>query len=91
VGGDVEGSSIPPTLTLPHKGRGNKALAGGGNKALDRVPADVCDYSLARNLVLLAVAVASETLLRFVLEGTPRNWSATLRDFAVRSLELPTP
>jgi molybdopterin/thiamine biosynthesis adenylyltransferase len=59
-----------------------------------RVPADVlgdvCDYPLARNLVLLTVAVASETLLRFVLDGTRQNWSATLRDFAVRPLQLPT-
>lgn len=58
-----------------------------------RVPADVagdtCDYPLARNLVLLAVAVASETLLRFVLGGAVYNWSATLRDFAVRPLEAP--
>jgi molybdopterin/thiamine biosynthesis adenylyltransferase len=56
-----------------------------------RVPADaagdVCDYPLARNLVLLAVALASETLVRFVLEGTRANWSATLRDFTVRPLE----
>ena len=50
---------------------------------------DVCDYPLARNLVLLAVAVASETLLRFVLEGSRQSWSATLRDFAVRPLESP--
>src|SRR5207247_4700699 len=56
-----------------------------------RVPADVagdvCDYPLARNLVLLTVAVASETLVRFVLAGERRSWSATLRDFAVRPLE----
>ncbi|HTU18505.1 MAG TPA: ThiF family adenylyltransferase [Gemmataceae bacterium] len=51
------------------------------------VDGDVCDYPLARNLVLLAVAVASETILRFVLEGTPQSWSATLRDLAVRPLE----
>lgn len=53
------------------------------------VAGDVCDYPLARNLVLLAVAVASETILRFVLEGTRQSWSATLRDFAVRLLEAP--
>jgi molybdopterin/thiamine biosynthesis adenylyltransferase len=56
-----------------------------------RVPADVagdvCDYPLARNLVLLAVALASETLVRFVLDGLRTNWSVTLRDFAVRALE----
>lgn len=50
---------------------------------------DVCDYPLARNLVLLAVAIASETLLRFVLEQTRQSWSATLRDFAVCPLESP--
>jgi molybdopterin/thiamine biosynthesis adenylyltransferase len=51
------------------------------------VAGDVCDYPLARNLVLLAVAVASETLVRFVLAGTRENWSATLRDFAIRPME----
>jgi molybdopterin/thiamine biosynthesis adenylyltransferase len=51
------------------------------------VAGDVCDYPLARNLVLLAVAVASETLVRFVGDGTRQNWSATLRDFAVQPLE----
>lgn len=58
-----------------------------------RVPADVagdvCDYPLARNLVLLAAAVASETLVRFVLDGARSSWSVTLRDFAVRLLETP--
>ena len=58
-----------------------------------RVPADaagdVCDYPLARNLVLMAVAVASETLVRFVLDGQPGDWSLTLRDFTVRPLEAP--
>ena len=56
-----------------------------------RVPADggqdVCDYPLARNLVLLTVAVAAETLLRYVASGSQENWSITLRDFAVRTLE----
>jgi molybdopterin-synthase adenylyltransferase len=51
------------------------------------VGTDVCDYPLARNLVLLVVAVASETVLRFVASGTRENWSATLGDFAIRPLE----
>src|SRR5262249_38403777 len=46
-----------------------------------RVPDDagleVCDYPLARNLVLLAVAVASEVVVRFVLDGVRESWSAT--------------
>lgn len=60
-----------------------------------RVPADgagdVCDYPLARNLVLLVTAIATEVLIRFVLEGRRESWSATLRDFAVRPLEANLP
>ncbi len=58
-----------------------------------RVPGDVgpdvCDYPLARNLVLLAVAVASETVIRWALDGTRANWSVTLKDLAIRPLEAP--
>jgi molybdopterin/thiamine biosynthesis adenylyltransferase len=58
-----------------------------------RVPNDtavgVCDYPLARNLVLLAVAVASETLVHYALAGRRDNWSVTLGDFAIRPLEQP--
>jgi molybdopterin/thiamine biosynthesis adenylyltransferase len=57
-----------------------------------RVPADVagdvCDYPLARNLILLAVAVASEAIVRFALAGKRENWSVTLGDFAIRPLEI---
>ena len=48
---------------------------------------DVCDYPLARNLVLLVVALASEVILRFALDGLRLSWSVTLRDFAVRPFE----
>lgn len=51
------------------------------------VAGDVCDYPLARNLVLLAVALASEVLIRFILDRTRQNWSATLRDFAIKPME----
>jgi molybdopterin/thiamine biosynthesis adenylyltransferase len=51
------------------------------------VAGDVCDYPLARNLVLFVVALASEVIVRFVLDGTREDWSATLRDFAIRPLE----
>jgi molybdopterin-synthase adenylyltransferase len=55
-----------------------------------RVPSDVgqdvCDYPLARNLVLLAVAIASEAVLDFALGRPHRNWSATLGDLAIRPL-----
>lgn len=56
-----------------------------------RVPSDiagdVCDYPLARNLVLLAVAIASESIVRFVGEHVRENWSATLCDFAIRPID----
>ncbi len=53
----------------------------------DDVGGDVCEYPLARNLVLLAVVIASETLVRFVLAGQRESRCATLRDFAVGGLE----
>jgi molybdopterin/thiamine biosynthesis adenylyltransferase len=51
------------------------------------VAADVCEYPLARNLVLLAVSIASETIIRFVLDGERQSRSATLKDFAIHNLE----
>ncbi len=49
---------------------------------------DVCDYPMARNLVLLAVAVASEAVTHFVHDGSKDGWSITLRDLAIRPLRL---
>jgi len=51
------------------------------------VAGDVCDYPLARNLILLVVAVASEIIVRYTLGEERLDYSVTLRDFAVRSLE----
>lgn len=51
------------------------------------VAGDVCEYPMARNLVLLAVAIAAETLVRFVIAGERKSRSITLNDFAVRELE----
>lgn len=58
-----------------------------------RVPSDisddVCDYPLARNLVMLTVAVACEAIISFIAAGeTSRNVTITLKDLAVRSLAL---
>lgn len=53
-----------------------------------RVPSamndDVCDYPLARNLVMLAVLIACETIVRFIATGERQSFTATLGDFAVR-------
>ena len=54
------------------------------------VVGDVCEYPLARNLVLLAVAIASESIVRFVLDGQREDRSATLGDFSIRVLESPS-
>ena len=51
------------------------------------VAGDVCEYPLARNVILLAVAIASETLVGYVLEGAKRNWCATLRDMVINPME----
>ena len=45
--------------------------------------ADVCDYPLARNLIQFAVALASESVVCFVLEGRKQNHSFTLRDLRI--------
>jgi tRNA A37 threonylcarbamoyladenosine dehydratase len=54
-----------------------------------RVPSavgdDACDYPLARNLIMLAVAVAAETIVDWVAERQKRSHTITLRDFAIAS------
>jgi molybdopterin-synthase adenylyltransferase len=47
---------------------------------------EVCDYPLARNLVLLAVTAASEAVVQWVADGKRLNLTGTLRDLAVRPL-----
>lgn len=52
-----------------------------------RVPSstndDVCDYPLARNLVMLTVAIASESVISFVATGDRRSFTVTLGDLKV--------
>lgn len=49
---------------------------------------DVCDYPLARNLILLVTAVATETLVRFLDTGTRESYSITIGDLSInRELE----
>lgn len=44
---------------------------------------DICDYPLARNLVLLTVAVTSEVIVGWVAMGEKRSFSLTLGDLRV--------
>lgn len=57
-----------------------------------RVPSnandDVCDYPLARNLVMLTVAIACEVAVTFITTGEPRNFTVTLKDLAVKPFVL---
>ena len=49
---------------------------------------DVCDYPLARNIILLTVIVAAEEILDFFLNAKPRkkNWSITLKDLKIKEM-----
>ena len=49
---------------------------------------DVCDYPLARNIILLTVVVAQEEILDFFLNPKPRkkNWSITLKDLKIKEM-----
>ncbi|MDF2387226.1 ThiF family adenylyltransferase [Nostoc ellipsosporum NOK] len=49
---------------------------------------DVCDYPLARNLVMLTVAVACEAIVSFIATKEQSNFTITLKDLTVRSLFL---
>lgn len=44
---------------------------------------DICDYPLARNLILLVTAVAGEVLIRYALEGKKESYSITLADLSI--------
>ncbi|MEO0948448.1 MAG: ThiF family adenylyltransferase [Cyanobacteria bacterium J06641_5] len=53
-----------------------------------RVPSDanddVCDYPLARNLVLLAVAIACESVTRFITTCETQSYTLTWKDLSIR-------
>jgi molybdopterin/thiamine biosynthesis adenylyltransferase len=49
----------------------------------DAVEGDVCDYPLARNLILMLVAAGCEAILRYALQSAKENISVTLRDLKI--------
>jgi molybdopterin-synthase adenylyltransferase len=55
-----------------------------------RVPSDaqddICDYPLARNLVMLAVAVTGEAIFGFALDGKRASFTITLKDLSINIL-----
>ncbi|MDD5650177.1 MAG: ThiF family adenylyltransferase [Candidatus Nanoarchaeia archaeon] len=44
---------------------------------------DVCEYPLARNIILLAVAVATEILITYLDKKEKNNFIITLKDFKI--------
>lgn len=44
---------------------------------------DNCDYPLARNLIMLLAAVASEVIVKFVDKKEKESYTITLRDFKI--------
>lgn len=44
---------------------------------------DICDYPLARNLVILTVAVASEVAIQFIISRKLSNYTITFKDLQV--------
>jgi len=48
---------------------------------------DICDYPLARNLVMVVVSITAEEVLSFVLDSKPRkgSWRFTLKDLKIGS------
>jgi molybdopterin-synthase adenylyltransferase len=53
----------------------------------DVVAGNVCEYPLARNLILLTVAAGSEAILGYILDARKENYSITLKDLSIRAGE----
>jgi molybdopterin/thiamine biosynthesis adenylyltransferase len=49
---------------------------------------DVCEYPLARNIILMAVAVATDVLIRYLAEGVKENYTITLKDFKIKTMDF---
>lgn len=52
----------------------------------DVVGLDVCDYALARNIIMLAVVVGTESLIRFINSGIKENYLISLGDFKITKM-----
>jgi molybdopterin-synthase adenylyltransferase len=57
-----------------------------------RVPSDtkgdVCDYPLARNLVMLTVAASCEVITQFVVTNEQRDYTITLKDVNIQPFAI---
>ncbi|RKY82203.1 ThiF family adenylyltransferase, partial [candidate division KSB1 bacterium] len=48
---------------------------------------DICEYPLARNIVMLSVILTSEILIRFIETNKKYNYIVTLKDLKIKELE----
>ena len=46
---------------------------------------DVCEYPLARNIIMMAVTVATECVIRYLAEGKKESYLLTLKDLKISS------
>ena len=46
---------------------------------------DICDYPLARNLVMMTVSMLAEVAIGFVVTGERRGYALTLGDLKISS------
>jgi len=49
---------------------------------------DVCEYPLARNIVMLSVVVATESLIKFIDTGEKKSYTITLKDLKINELDI---
>lgn len=49
---------------------------------------DVCEYPLARNIILLSIAVTSEVLIRYIDNGTKDDFMITLKDMKITQKDI---
>jgi len=54
----------------------------------DTTAQDVCEYPLARNVIMLAIGVASEVLIRNIESNKQENYTITLKDFNVETANV---
>lgn len=47
---------------------------------------DVCEYPLARNIILMAITVATEAIIRYLDKGVVENYVITLEDMKITSI-----
>ena len=75
-------------LPCVHAGLGGdyaKVVWEPGYRVPSAVNDDVCDYPLARNLVMLTVAIAAESAIRFLTTGQNKGYTLTFNDLAIQA------